>query len=206
MPARKHRQRRTLECVLGVSNEREHRARPETEQQKSPLTNQLERRPDRTQSIDTALLRATSEPDSDRINKLFFCMRGLRDAMLRALLLPLFFFCPLVFYNLRLCLSRVVSGEQSETEQARTRTHRAQRGVESKSCIGSRDAQSRAPENESTATRLSKRGALQSRQREIGNVTHTRAPCIRPPAPSVRGCPVQPPLYTARIDAEPAAI
>ena len=49
MSASKYRQRRTLECALGVSNEWEHCARPETEQQKSPLTNQLERRPDRTQ-------------------------------------------------------------------------------------------------------------------------------------------------------------
>ena len=129
MPARKHRQRRALECVLGVSNEREHRARPETEQQKSPLTNQLERRPDRTQSIDAALRRVMSEPDSDPTNKLFFCMCGLRAAMLRALLLPLFL-RPLGFYKLRLTLSLVVS-EQSETEQASTRTHRARRVVES---------------------------------------------------------------------------
>ena len=115
--------------MLGVSNEREHRARPETEQQKSPLTNQLERRPDRTQSIDAALRRVMSEPDSDPTNKLFFCMCGLRAAMLRALLLPLFL-RPLGFYKLRLTLSLVVS-EQSETEQASTRTHRARRVTKS---------------------------------------------------------------------------
>ena len=39
----------STENDIGVSNEKEHCVRPETEQQKSPLTKQLERRPDRTQ-------------------------------------------------------------------------------------------------------------------------------------------------------------
>ena len=86
MSARKYRQNHirivlshgSARCVFGVSNEWEHCVRPETEQQKSPLTNQLEHRTDRIQSTKSETDALTSESD-DQLQTLLFALSISRD-------------------------------------------------------------------------------------------------------------------------------